>query len=328
MPELTRALSVRDWNGLPVLAEIARQERGDGESLIRIEAAAITHLDLTVMSGRFNIRPDLPYVGGVEGAGIVLQSDSFAPGTRVALRGGGLGLDRSGSWAEYVVVPDAAIRAVPNQLSPELAATSFSPLTTAHVALHEIARLGDWTLFGEGGEVVAVTGAGGAVGSIAIQLALRVGARVIGIVSRPESAALVPSGAEVVIASDHDRLAALSAERPVTLLVDTVGGADFSQRLGFVCPGGRAAVLGYTAGADVALNLPNWLLGDVALLPVNMLRREDSACAVIEELTALLVDGDLVLAVESFAMRDADLAFDRLRSGQARGRIVVRHGSD
>ena len=59
-----------------------------GESLVRVEAAAVAHLDVTVAGGDFGIKPTLPYTGGVEGCGVVVESATMKPGTRVVLRGG------------------------------------------------------------------------------------------------------------------------------------------------------------------------------------------------------------------------------------------------
>src|SRR5437764_8051635 len=262
MNDTMNAFQVHAWGQPPRLRSLPIPVPGPGEALVKIEAAAVTHLDLTVASGEFAVTPQLPYVGGVAGAGVVVSSDRFAPDTRVTLRGGGLGTVRNGTWAEYVAVPDQALTQTNAGLTPELAATSFDPLTTAHVALHEVSQFGIWPLQGvieARDEVVVVAGAAGAVGSIAVQLALLAKARVIGLVSRPERAQDVPPGAEVVTLEDHDRLAELQANRPATLLVDTWGGPGLTERARWVRPGGRALVIGYVRGEKVSLDIPNWM---------------------------------------------------------------------
>ena len=90
-----------------------------------------------------------------------------------------------------------------------------------------------------------MTGASGAVGSLVVQLAL-------------------DAGAEVVT----------EAGEQVTLLVDTVGGSVLAAALPGVAPGGRAVLVGYTAGNTLALDIAHFLQRDVALLPLNMFRRE------------------------------------------------------
>ena len=319
------ALRVFNWNELPRLERISRPVAAEGETLVKIEAATVSHLDLTIMGGNFDIQPQLPYVGGTDGAGIVIKSRHLAPGTRVALRGGGIGLRRDGTWAEYVAVPDNALRKVPQSLPPELAATIYSPLTTSFVSLHDIAQLGRWSSGPKtvSEEVVVVTGASGAVGSKVTQIARHAGAHVIAVVSNEERKPFVPSADEIVALSDKDQIALMASARSATLLVDTVGGFHLRERIGWVRSGGRAALLGYTAGKELILDLPNWFLKNVALLPVSMLFHERRAQEVIDELTELVVRGTLSLNVESYQLMQPEAAFERLQGGTARGKVVL-----
>ena len=138
-----KAVRLHEWGAAPTLDEVPEPETG--ETLVRIEAAAVAHLDLTVASGKFHIKPDLPHIGGVEGCGTVVSSDVHEPGTRVMLRGGGLGLVRGGTWTELVATRSRNVAPLPADLSPELGATYFVPTTTAYTALHDVGRLGEWT---------------------------------------------------------------------------------------------------------------------------------------------------------------------------------------
>ncbi|MFI7062407.1 zinc-binding alcohol dehydrogenase family protein [Kribbella sp. NPDC050124] len=316
-----RAVRVHAWGADPVVEEVPSPVAKDGETLVRIEAAAISHLDLTVASGSFDLKPDLPYIGGVEGCGVVISSDRHEPGTRVALRGAGLGLLRNGTWSEYVATRKAA-SPLPADLSPEIAATYFVPTTTAYVALHEIAHLGSWPDVED--EVVVVAGAAGAVGSMVAQLALRAGCTVLGVVDASQ-VELLPAGVEPVLLGAES--AELSKERPASLLVDTLGGQGVAQRTRWVRPGGRAVVVGYVAGKELSLDVPAWLLDDVALLPVNMIRREAAAREYAPLLAELLAKGELTLEVQSFAMDDAPKALHLLATGGLRGRAVILPGS-
>lgn len=319
-----KAVRVHEWGEPPVLDEIPRPVASPEESLVRVEAAAVAHLDLTVASGTFGIRPELPYVAGVEGCGVVLESDTLEPGTRVVLRGGGLGLLRAGTWSEYVAVKSKALTPVVAGLGPALGATFWVPTTTAHTALHEVGRLGSWI---DGvtaaDEHVVVAGAAGAVGSMVVQLAQRAGAPVTALVMTEEQAADLPNGVPSIVTSDGGAMAAFAADRPATLLVDTVGGPDLVVRSRAVRQGGRAVSIGYVAGTQVSVELSNWLLDDVALLPVNMIRREHAARQLAPDLAELLASGALSLHVEEFALSEAPLAIDLLRTGRLRGRGVL-----
>lgn len=321
-----RALRVHAWGEPPRLDDVDAPRPGPGEALVEVASASLSHFDLTVASGEFGIRPELPYVPGVEGAGTVVESGVFTPGTQVSIRGGGLGITTPGTWAELVVVPHEALTEVPDGLDLDVAAVAYDPLTTAHVSLHGVGRLGAWADAGVGSvadEVVLVTGAAGGVGSMVVQLALRAGARVIALISSDARIPLVPKGAEIVSMQDAACAVELAASPVVTLVVDTVGGSGLAERLAWVRPGGRVAVVGYTAGTSATLDLPNWLLGDVSVLPVNLLRRAGEGDAVVGELTRLLIDGRLAVAFETFAMDDVATALDRLAAGNVRGKAVL-----
>lgn len=314
-----KAARIHEFGGRPSIDDVPAPVAGDGETLVRVEAAAVAHLDLTVSSGRFHMKPSLPHIGGVEGCGTVVSSTVYERGTRVVLRGGGLGLVRPGTWAELVVTR-SGVAPLPADLPPELGATYYVPTTTAYTALHDIARLGAWADTTD--EVVVVAGAAGAVGSMVAQLALRAGATVLGLVAG-EQASRLPAGVEAVRLDDEDRAAELRRDRPATLLVDTLGGQGLATRSRWVRPGGRAVAVGYVAGTEVGLDLPNWLLEDVALLPVNMIRRDATAREHAPMLARLLAAGELTLDVESFAMADVAKALDLLASGGLRGRAVL-----
>ncbi|MDH6455659.1 NADPH2:quinone reductase [Streptomyces sp. SAI-119] len=314
-----RAVRFHAWGAPPVLDELPEPVRAPGEVLVQVTAGGVSHLDATVAAGDFQLKPALPYIGGVEGAGTVLESDADsgpAPGTQVVLRGGGLGLLRDGTWAERVSVKRKAVTPLAAPLDPAVAASFFVPATTAYVALHDIARIGQ-------DEDVIVVGAAGAVGAMVTQQALAAGARVTGVVGREEQLADVPKGAEAVTLDDAEGLA---QDRSATLLVDTLGGAGLIGRSRWVQRGGRAVVIGYVAGPHVELDLPSWLLDEVALLPVNMIRQERRAREVSGDLVRRLSGGELTLAVEEFRLGDAPAALDALRGGRVRGRAVLLPG--
>ncbi|GHB37110.1 alcohol dehydrogenase [Flexivirga endophytica] len=321
------AVRVHGWGEPPVAEEVSTPEVVADEALVRIEAAAVGHLDRTVAGGDFGVKPRLPYIGGVEGCGTVVSSALHAAGTRVMLRGGGLGLTRDGTWAEFVRVPEKNLVVLPDGMGPALGATYFVPVTTAACALRSIGRLGTWgvpDVESAADEVVLVAGAAGAVGSMVAQLALRDGAKVLGLVLDQGQADRLPDGVEPVLAGDAKHAHTLHEERPGTLLVDTLGGRELGDRMHWVRPGGRAVLIGYVTGEEATLDLPNWLLQDVALLPTNMIRRNREARKYAEELAPLLVSGDLQLAVEEFGFDQAATVFERMAAGGINGRAVLQ----
>lgn len=311
-----QAIRFHQWGTAPTVDDIAVPERAPGETLVRVAAAAISHLDLTVSSGNFRMKPPLPYVGGVEGCATVVESDDLSPGTRVLLRGKGLGLLRDGTWRELASVPSGAMTPVDPRLPHEVAATFFVPCTTAYVALNDIAQL-------KAGERVAVIGAAGAVGSMLVQQALLAGAEVTGVVSWADQVTELPAGVEGITLDSPGAAARLGKERDLDLLVDTIGGQGLANRMGWVRPGGRVVAIGYVAGQDVTIDLPSWLLGDVSLMPVNMIAREKRARQVAPGLIAQIIAGDLTVAVEQVDPGSAPGALDRMTAGKIRGRAAV-----
>lgn len=287
-----KAVRVHAWGEPPRLEELPEPQVGPGRSLVRMHAATVGHIDRTVWSGAFLRHPPLPYVPGVEAAGIVIAGDRFAPGTRVWMRGAGLGIARDGTWCEVIEVADEALGPLPDAVSFALGSAFFSPCTSAWVALHEVARL-------QAGERVLVSGASGAVGSIVVQLAREAGAQV-----------------EV-----------FDASRPVQpesdVLVDMVGGTVLPQALRGVKPGGRAVLVGYAGGTEARLDLPELLQRDIALLPLNILRREPAARAAAPALLQRIAEGRLQLAVREFPLAQAHEAMQWIATRGHGGRAVL-----
>jgi NADPH:quinone reductase len=315
MPKPMRAARIHAWGSVPVPEEIPEPSRGPDEVLVAVQAAALSHLDLSVASGTFGMHPDLPYIGGVEASGTVIDADDLSPGTQVLVRGGGLGLRRDGTWAERISVPRRAVTVLPVPLPPTVAATFYQPASTAFVALHDVARL-------QPGERIIVVGAAGAVGSQVVQQALAAGATVAGVVGRAEQLDWVPPGATPELL-DQQLSERLARDRAASLLVDTLGGPGIAARLRWVQPGGRAVLIGYVAGTTVEIDLPSWLLTDVALLPVNMIRNERRAQQIAPALIRLLAEGNLHVDVETVPVESIADGLVRLREGRVRGRVVV-----
>ncbi|MEJ1168074.1 quinone oxidoreductase family protein [Variovorax sp. CCNWLW235] len=289
-----KAIRIHGFEAQPVLEEVPDPVHSPGRTVVRMQAATVGHIDRTVWRGSFLRHPPLPYTPGVEAAGIVVASERYAAGQRVWLRGSGLGTLFDGTWCELIDAPDEALGALPDALPMTLGAAFFSPTTSAWVALHEVARL-------QAGEQVLVTGASGAVGSLAVQLAIEAGC----------TAAAVGSDAEPPPVASAD------------LLIDTVGGSVLSAVLPAVRPGGRAVLIGYTAGPTLQLDIAHFLQHDVALLPLNMFRREAAGRAAVPGLLARLADGRLHLDVRSFALADAAVALDWIAQRGHRGRAVL-----
>ncbi|MFD0493430.1 zinc-binding dehydrogenase [Streptomyces rhizosphaericus] len=173
------------------------------------------------------------------------------------------------------------------------------------------------------GERVLVTGAAGAVGALTVQIAARAGAEVIGVVGRPAKLPHVPAPAKALLAAD---LSADAIGGPVDVVVDTVGGPVLRDSLPLVRPRGRVALVGYTAGREFTVDLADFLLADVSLLPVNLMTRGKEVAADTQRLLGDLTSGELTLPVERHRIDGLAEAVARLRSGEAVGKVVLDLG--
>jgi NADPH2:quinone reductase len=281
-----RALRIHTIGEPPVLEEIPDPTPGEDEVVVRLEASVLGHHDLSVARGALPIAQPLPYVPGLEGAG------RLEDGTLVRVAGGGLGMTRPGTWAELVTAPRNVVVPVPDGMDAVVAAACGSSANTAWAALFVAGALQE-------GESVGVTGANGAVGSLVVQLA----------------------GDRRVHTWSRDRDA--DPDEQVDLLIDTVGGPDLPRRLRHVKPGGRAVLVGYTAGEDVTFNLPSLMFGDVALLPLNMRRRRVDA-ATVAKLLDDFAAGRLTIRTDVISPDEVAEGIERVRAGRHSGRLVLR----
>lgn len=242
----------------PRLADLSRPVPGPGEALLRVAAAGLNFADLLMAEGRYQDRPGLPFVPGMELAGAVEEAGpgvTLAPGSRVAAH------VRCGAFAEWAVVPADRLLALPDAMPFDHAAGFQIAYGTSHLALAGKAGL-------RAGETLFVTGAAGGVGLTAVEIGHLMGARVIAQVRGEEKAALVrEAGADEVIAADHpDLKAALRDLGGVDVVYDTVGGPGFEAALRAMRPGGRMLAIGFAGGEVPKVPLNQLLVRNVSVI--------------------------------------------------------------
>src|ERR687894_2987160 len=178
----------------PAATELPEPTRRPGEALVRIHAAALNPVELHIWNGHFfDGPPRPPYVIGLEGVGVVEEGERLTPGTRVRVEFVHPGYGRDGAVAEYAVVPEepdatdrasqASVAPIGDELDDTTAAALGVPVFTALMCLERAQHAGASL----DGAHVLVTGATGAVGLVAIQLAKLMGAaRVVAAGRDPE----------------------------------------------------------------------------------------------------------------------------------------------
>jgi len=250
-----RAALVYEFDTAPVLGEMPEPVRSPGQCLVEIHAAALNPVDLLVATGTFyGGRPELPYVPGTEAAGVVIEGERLAPGTRVRveIRSGST---RFGLMAERACVSEDDVDVLPDDLSDEVAAGLGVAGMAAWLSLEWRAKLSP-------GERVLVLGASGVVGRIAVQAARLMGAGRIVAAARSEGSfeELAGLGADATVALDANASPAEQAEAfrqaaggPLDVVVDPLWGLPGAAALESLGLNGRLVNLGQSAGKEATL---------------------------------------------------------------------------
>jgi D-arabinose 1-dehydrogenase-like Zn-dependent alcohol dehydrogenase len=301
-----------------------------GEVLVRVRAVGLCGTDLKITGGAFATTP-LPMVPGHEVAG------ELADGRRVACyvyepcgrcrtcrRGFDtlcptstrIGFDKDGGLAEYVKVREHNALPFADHVPFESAAVAMDAGTSPWRALMTRAQVG-------AGETVVIAGAGG-LGTNGVQIARHAGARVAVVdpVARSRTAALA-AGAELAVDPG-------AAE---ALIEWSGGGADVGfeasgARAGFdtlvrcLRPGARLVCCGYQVGIEYGLDSAALVLNEITLLGSRNGSRSDAESA----LRALETGALRPVIGERLPLQDVNRGLDRLRRGDATGRIVVLPG--
>ena len=225
---------------------------GQGEVLIRVAAAGVNFADISRAYGTFLGGPQPPYLAGFEAAGEVVAAGAAVtfpqPGTCVS----GVG---DGAFAEYMVLPAASAVPVPDRWSPEQALGLVVNWPTALAALRPLGRIA-------AGETVLIGAAAGATGQAAVTLAKHYGATVIAAAAPSKHETVRALGADHVLDSRSDDLAAavldLTGGSGADLVLESGGGDTFSKSIAAARRvTGRVVVYG-VAGGEAAFT--NWEL--------------------------------------------------------------------
>jgi NADPH2:quinone reductase len=236
-----------------VVEDIDKPDPGPGEVVVRIKAAALNFLDTLITRGKYQYKPEPPFSPAAEVAGVVEEigagASGFAIGERVC---GYLGW---GGARELVAVPAVQLVPVPGRVSDVVAAGVNVTYGTAMHGLVDRARL-------RAGETVAVLGAAGGAGLAAVEIAKRIGARVIAVASSADKLALcrrhgADAGLDYSTTDLKQGLRELTAGRGVDIVYDCVGGDSAEAALRAIAWMGRYLVVGFAAGAipKIPLNL-------------------------------------------------------------------------
>lgn len=252
-----------------VVGEVPDVEPGPDEVLIDVHAAGVTFPDVLMSQGRYQAKPELPFVPGQVLAGVVRAvpagGDAASDGTSVRVGDRVAALPVSGAFATSALTTLGRIFPLPERVSFAAGAALPFNYLTAQFAFQERGRLRD-------GETVLVHGAGGGLGSAAVQYARALGARVIAVVSSARKGDVAwQAGAHDVVAVDgfRDAVKELTGGRGVDVVFDPVGGDRVTDSLRSLATHGRLLVVGFTAGEIPAVRVNRLLLNNIDLVGVG-----------------------------------------------------------
>ena len=311
-----------------VVEEVPDPTAGPGQIVVDVHSCGVNFPDFLMINDRYQFKPPLPFSPGGEIAGVVSEVgpgvEAPGVGDRVVVPTGW------GGMAERVAVPAAAAVPLPDELDIVAAAGFLYAYGTSHYALKERAHLAP-------GETLLVLGASGGVGLAAVELGVRMGARVIAAASSQEKLDLCREhgAVETIDYTAEDlrgRLKEMTGGQGVDVCYDPVGGAFTEPALRSMGWDGRFLVIGFAAG-------------DIPRVPLNLVLLK--SCQIVgvfwgaftgrdpdrnRELTAELFDwwraGDLRPHVSArYPLERAGEAIAELAERRAKGKVVVTTAS-
>ncbi len=317
-------------------------EPGYGEVQVNLRASAMNRLDIFVRNGWPGIKLEYPHITGADGAGVISAVgqgvSSVAVGERVVIngtmscgrcafclagrdnlciRGGILGEDTRGTYAEYVVVPERNVLRIPDDLSFEGAAAASLVFLTAWHSLITRGHL-------RPGETVLIVGASGGVNTASIQIAKLAGATVYVVGSSSDKLEKAGElGADFLINRNEEdwgkAIYRLTDRRGVDVVIDNVGAATWPTSLRALARGGRMLVVGGTGGYTAETPVNYVFRKHLSILGSTMAPQDD-----FRTVMRLIFEGRLKPVVgRVMPLREAAEAHRIFESGEVFGKLVL-----
>jgi len=240
-----------------------------GDVLIRVHYSGVNYKDALAASGRGQILKSFPLNGGIDLAGVVVESDSpdFKVGDEVLVNGCGLGEIHDGGLAQMARVPADWVMPVPDGLSLKDCMILGTAGFTAALAIHRMQENGQTPEKGP----VAVTGASGGVGSVAVDILAKLGYEVVALSGRREfDDYLKQLGANNVCSAESLALGKKPLEKGMFGgVIDNVGGELLAQLIAHTHLWGNVASIGLAGGHKLDTTVFPFILRGVSLLGVS-----------------------------------------------------------
>lgn len=307
-----------------VVEDIPEPEAGPGEVVVKVTAAALNFFDTLAIRDKYQFKPDLPFSPGAEVAGVIETLGEgvtgFEPGMRVAASA------RFNGCREKTAVSADSLVAIPAAVSDEVASGVRITYGTAIHGLRDRGRV-------RKGQSVAVLGASGGAGLAAVEVAKRMGARVIACASSPEKLELAREhGADEGINYSTEglksRLKELTDGNGVDVVYDCVGGDYTEAAFRAIAWGGRYLVVGFASGVipKMPLNLPLLKGADIAGVFWGAFTERDPATnrANIEQTLEWCARGELKPHIHGvYPLEKIVEALEIIDNREATGKVII-----
>jgi putative PIG3 family NAD(P)H quinone oxidoreductase len=327
-----RCIEVAAPGGPEALRLVTRPvpQPGEGEILVRVQAAGVNRADLLQRQGHYPPPRGASPILGMEVSGQIAE---LGEGTTARWRVGDVvcALVSGGGYAEYCAVPEGQCMPVPSGVSVHAAAAIPEAAITVWANLFERRRLFAGNLF-------LVQGGSSGIGTMAVQIARAFGARVATTAGTEEKCRFCLSlGAEIAVnyRANEDtggwaaELARWAAPHGIDAILDMIGGDYFARHIDLLAPGGRLIQIAFIHGSQVTVDLRTMmtkrlLVTGSTLRPRTVSEKSDLAWAVEHKLWPLFATGQIKPVIDAFfpLERAAD-AHRLMESGRHMGKIVL-----
>ncbi|HET6997304.1 MAG TPA: zinc-binding dehydrogenase [Solirubrobacterales bacterium] len=310
-----KAIQIKEFGGPEVfeLAELDDPTPGEGEVVVDVVRTGINFADTHATRNDYLAEQSLPLIPGAEVCG------RTPDGRRVAALLG------SGAYAEKVAVPEALLIPIPDEVDDDQAAGMLLQGLTAMALVQRCARI-------EPGETIVVEAAAGGTGTLAVQIAKRAGAKVIGLASSPEKRELVAGlGADATVDSRAEDIGAAIREANGGKRVDAVlhmsGGDAFDAEMGVLAPLGRMVLFGIASREQREVSTAALLRGSKAVIGfwlAHLLMRRDLLAPMIGELLGAVAAGELEVTIgDVYPLSEAARAHEDLIARRSSGKLLL-----
>ena len=307
-----------------ILAETEAPTPAKGEVLIDIKAAGVNFPDILTVQGKYQFKPELPFIPGAEVCGIVTAIGEGVTSRKVGDKV--FATLQVGAFSEQCVVNEHATVALGATMSFEQGAGFAITYGTSYYALKQRANI-------QPGETLLVLGAAGGVGIATIQIAKAMGANVIAAASSEEKLDFAcEAGADLRINYStenlKDRVKELTGGKGADVIYDPVGGDLSEQAFRSIAWDGRFLVIGFASGPIPAIPLNLALLKGASMIGVFWgawaARSPRESRDNFDELIAMVDSGKFSpLVTEVYPLDDFKAAFASISERRAKGKVIL-----